>query len=68
MVAEPSGFQVQDGQPATGKTQHEVWNAGQDNASLWVRQAEGGVVRRRQGSGVTPPACYPGREMASFLI
>ena len=54
MVAEPCSFEVQDGQPATGEPKHKVWNASQDDASFGVDQAEGGVMRSRQGDLLQP--------------
>ena len=50
------------------ESKHQVWNASQDDSSLGVCQAEGGVVRRLQRANVNPSACSPGREMAVGLV
>lgn len=68
MVAISRRLQVQDGQPTTRETKHQVWNSSQGYASFGVYKAEGGVMWRLQRANVSPPSGYPGREMASLLV
>lgn len=68
MLAVSGRFQIEDGQPPSGKSQKQVGNAGQDNAGGGVNKAEDIMVWSWQGRCVSPSACDPWRKVADFLI